>query len=179
MLKELETFMNDKADEVYIAMRRDYNSVLGGGDVPRNGEILPKTQRLVRKEIKRIIDSVEKAFSRIAGVEFKDEDDEEEEEERKVAHGSDDEDGGPVVGKKEEDADFNIKREASPSTQLDDQVGTRAGAFSDEALGATNSDGESETKQEIADDEEQEGGGARSEGGDSDGSESSAGSESD
>lgn len=120
MLKELEVYMNDKADEVYIAMRRDYNSVLGGGDVPQNGEILPKTQRLVRKEMMRIIDGVEKIFREIAGLEVKDEDDEE--GDQHSCHSNDDEDEGRVVGKKEEDEDSDVKRETTPSGQLKQEV---------------------------------------------------------
>lgn len=58
MVKGLETSMLDKADEVFIMVRRDYNSVLGGGELPQAGELLPKTQRLVRKEIMRIMDGV-------------------------------------------------------------------------------------------------------------------------
>ena len=119
MLKELEAFMNDKADEVYLAMRRDYNWVLGGGEVPRNGEILPKAQRLVRKEMMQIIDGVEKVFSNVAGLEFKDEDDDD--DNKKFAHSSDDEDGSPAIGKKEEDEDPRIKGEASPSSQAGDR----------------------------------------------------------
>lgn len=117
MLKELEVHMNDKADEVYIAMRRDYNSVLGGGDVPQNGEILPKTQRLVRKEMMRIIDGVEKIFRKIAGLEVKDED--VEEEDKHSSLNNNDEDGDRVVGKKEKnDEDSKVKRDVTPSGQL-------------------------------------------------------------
>ena len=58
MVKGLESTMLDKVDEVFIMVRRDYNSVLGEGEVPQTGELLPKTQRLVRKEIMRIIDGV-------------------------------------------------------------------------------------------------------------------------
>lgn len=116
MLRELEAFMNDKADEVYIAMRRDYNSVLGGGEGPQNGEILPKTQRLVRKEMMRIIDGVEKVFEKVAGLEVKDEHDEDE----NIAHNGDDEHEGRAFGK-EEDEDSKAEREASPSSQVEDQ----------------------------------------------------------
>ena len=111
--------MNDKADEVYIAMRRDYNSVLGGGEVPQNGELLPKTQRLGRKEVMGIIDGVERIFSKIAGLEIKDEDDE---EDRKVANGSDEEDEVVGVGKKEEDEDVGAKREASQESSRDEAM---------------------------------------------------------
>ena len=174
MLKELEAFMNDKADEVYLAMRRDYNSVLGGGEVPQNGEILPKAQRLVRKEMMQIIDGVEKVFSKIAGLEFKDEDDD---ENKKFAHSSDDEDGSPWIGKKYEDEDPQIKGEASS------QAGDREQSFrekSDEPMVDQKSDVESETKLSTeAEERFEDGVSAKMDSGDSSGSESSVGSESD
>lgn len=161
MLKELEVYMNDKADEVYNAMRRDYNSVLGGGEVPQNGEILPKTQRLVRREMMRIIDGVEKVFSEIAGLELKDEN---EDETKQIAHGNDDEDGGPTIGKKEDDEDAVITGEDSPSRQIGDEEQPYRGSSTDESMVEEKTNGKSETKVDS---------------GDSDGSESSAGSESD
>ncbi len=176
-LKELEAHMNDKADEVYIAMRRDYNSVLGGGEVPRNGEILPKTQRLVRKEMMRIIDSVEKVFSKIAGFEVKDEDDE---EDKKFSHGSDDEDGAPAVGKKEQDEDLKLKRETSPSAQLRDQEQRHRETCPDEPMAGEDSDRESEAKLKNVEDQEQseDDVNAKVDSGDSDGSGTSSGTES-
>ena len=176
MLKELEVFMNDKADEVYLAMRKDYNWVLGGGEVPQDGEILPKAQRLVRKEMMQIIDSVETVFSKIAGLEVKDEEDDDED---KVAHNSDDEDGSPTVGKKDEDEDPQVKRETSPSSQAEN----REQSFretSDEPIVDQKSDVESETKlsteaEERLDDDVS----AKVDSGDSSGSESSTDSESD
>ena len=161
MLNELEVLMNDKADEVYIAMRRDYNSVLGGGEVPQNGEILPKTQRLVRKEMMRIIDGAEKVFSKIAGLELKDED---EDETKQVAHGSDDEDGRPTFGKEEDEEDAAMEGEDSPSRQSGNEEQPSRGSSADESMVEEKTNGKCETKVDS---------------GDSDGSERSAGSESD
>ena len=176
MLKELEAFMNDKADEVYLAMRRDYNSVLGGGEVTQNGDILPKAQRLVRKEMMQIIDGVEKLFSKIAGLEFTDDDDEHDE---KIAHSSDDEDGSPAIGKEEEDEDPPIKGEASPSSQAEDREQSLR-ETSDEPKMDQKSDFESETKlSSEAEERLDDGGCVKVESGDSFGSESSAGLESD
>ena len=176
MLKELETFMNDKADEVYLAMRRDYDSVLGAGEVPQDGEIIPKTQRLVRKEMMRIIDGVEKIFSKIAGLEIKDQDDDENKE---VAHGSDEEGGSPAVGKKEEDGEPKIKGEASPSRQVGDQKPYRESSL-DEPITEEKPYGELETKLSTESDEQSDDAScAEANSGDSKGSESFAGSESD
>lgn len=74
MAKDVENTMNDKADEVFILIRRDYRSVLGGGDVP-HGQLLPKAQRLLRKEILGIIGKVENLFSKIASGDFQEGDD--------------------------------------------------------------------------------------------------------
>ncbi|KAL2048436.1 hypothetical protein N7G274_000348 [Stereocaulon virgatum] len=68
MVKEVGAMMDEKADEVFLQIKRDYRAVLGGRDVQQNGEILPKTQRLVRKEIMRIIDDMEKVSMRVAGL---------------------------------------------------------------------------------------------------------------
>ena len=73
MLRGIEETLNNKADEVFLAMSRDYYSVLGGGDVPQ-GEIVPKWQRATLREVKEIIDRAEKIFKRVAGIEI-DEDD--------------------------------------------------------------------------------------------------------
>lgn len=75
MVKNLQEILDEKADEVFLAMRRDYRSVLGGNDLPQ-GEILPKAERLMRKAIMDKIDKVEKIFRRVAGLEA-DEDEEE------------------------------------------------------------------------------------------------------
>ncbi|CAF9943183.1 MAG: hypothetical protein ALECFALPRED_010769, partial [Alectoria fallacina] len=182
MLKELEVYMNDKADEVYIAMRRDYNSVLGGGEVPQNGEILPKTQRLVRKEIMRIVDGVEKVFMKVAGIEVKSEE-ECDGEDKEVARHDDNEDGGRVVKKEEEDS--KVKGETSPSlSQIGGQEQPNREEPSDVPMADADSDQESGRKLKSAEAQERSDGlvGAKgdsdSDSGDSDGSESSAGFES-
>lgn len=166
MLEELEVDMNDKADEVYLAMRRDYNSVLGGGDVPQNGEILPKNQRLVRKEIMRIIDGVEKIFMKIAGLEVKDEDD----EDKHSFPSNDGKDGGRVVSKHEEkDEDSKVKRETTSPGQSEGQV---------QQPKRESSSDESETSFASAETHERLDGRAKVDSSDSEGSESSTDSES-
>ena len=68
MVKTLQETLDEKADEIFLAVRRDYRSVLGGSDLPQ-GEILPKAQRLMRKEVMGKIEKVEKTFRRVAGLE--------------------------------------------------------------------------------------------------------------
>ena len=76
LLQDLEAMMNDRTDQIFISMQRDYRSVLGGG-VPQ-GEILPKSQRLSRKEVLRLVEGVETLFRKIAGGETLQESDEDE-----------------------------------------------------------------------------------------------------
>lgn len=75
MLRQVEEIMANKADEVFVAISRDYRSVLGGSDAPQ-GEMMPRWQRSMRKEVKAVIGRAEKIFKRVAGIEV--EDDEEE-----------------------------------------------------------------------------------------------------
>lgn len=71
--KEVENMLNDKTDEVFLRIRQDYRSVLGAGDIP-HGQLMPKAQRFLRKDIKRQIKGVEAIFVKIASGEFGEED---------------------------------------------------------------------------------------------------------
>ena len=66
LLKDLEAKMNDKTDEIFVSIKRDYRAVLGGGEGVPQGQLLPRSERLSRKEILRIIDGIEAVFRRIA-----------------------------------------------------------------------------------------------------------------
>lgn len=63
MIKDQKAIMSDRADQVFIAVRRDYSSALSEGGACR--DLLPKTQRLVRKEVMSIIEQVESTFKKI------------------------------------------------------------------------------------------------------------------
>ena len=64
LIKTVEGQMGDKTDEVFISMRRDYRAVLGDGEI-KEAEMLPRPQRLCRKEIKSIIDGVKRIFEKL------------------------------------------------------------------------------------------------------------------
>ena len=120
MVKEVGAIIDEKADEVFVQIKRDYRAVLGGGDVQQDGEILPKTQRLVRKEVMRIIDGVEKVFMRVAGLMVEENEDDQDGEGGESVSDSEGGDGN------EEGAGGNnnyaaVKREASPSSQFVDE----------------------------------------------------------
>ena len=70
-LRDVEKSMDNKADEVFYSMRRDYRSALGGGDVPK-GELMPKWQREMRKSVMDLIGDAEKIFKKAAGIEVGD-----------------------------------------------------------------------------------------------------------
>lgn len=125
MVKEIEVLMDDKANEVFMSVKRDYRAVLGGGDASQDGQMLPREQRLVRREIIQIIDGVEKIFMKVAGLPVEDDDEEEEADQgRKPKRDQDsevdshDDDDGEEQVVKEETGTATIKREATPSAQL-------------------------------------------------------------
>lgn len=70
LVKDVENTLGDKADEVFIQIKRDYRSVLGGGDTPSDSQVLPRVQRQVRKEVAHIIDGVEEMMRKVVGLEL-------------------------------------------------------------------------------------------------------------
>ena len=122
LLKDLEARMNNRTDEVFISVKRDYRAVLGGGDVPQ-GQILPKSERLSRKEVLRIIDGTEAQFQRIAaGEPLEDEDNEkaaQNEDSPKLEQDADQltKSGAPASPKSQEDRSFNNDSAAANSIQ--------------------------------------------------------------
>ncbi|KAL8647915.1 MAG: hypothetical protein Q9226_006230 [Calogaya cf. arnoldii] len=71
MVSSVEETLADKTDEVFMQIKRDYRAVLGGGDSPQ-GEVLPRVQRLVRKDIKKPIEGAERVMNIVLGYEVED-----------------------------------------------------------------------------------------------------------
>ncbi|KAL8709619.1 MAG: hypothetical protein Q9220_005711 [cf. Caloplaca sp. 1 TL-2023] len=67
MIKSHEQQLGDRVDETFLAIRRDYLSVLGPSGVPQ-GELLPKSQRILRAQVLKLLDTVENAFRGVAGL---------------------------------------------------------------------------------------------------------------
>ena len=103
MVKDAEETLADKTDEVFIQIKRDYRTVLGGEDVPQ-GEVIPRVQRLVRKEIKKTIEGVERMMNIVLGHEVEDLPDpiEDEDERDAKSEPEDDADADFMRGDKEE-----------------------------------------------------------------------------
>lgn len=74
LIGEVEELMKEKADEVFVNVKRDYRVGLGGHDVQKDGNILPRTQRAVRNEIQRILDGAEEAFMIALNLELEEKD---------------------------------------------------------------------------------------------------------
>ena len=64
MVKEVQETMSNRADEVFVAICRDYRSVLISRAA--QGEVLPKSQRLMRKSVLSKLDRVEDVFRQVA-----------------------------------------------------------------------------------------------------------------
>lgn len=64
MVEEVQKTMSDRADEVFVAICRDYRSVLISRAA--QGEVLPKTQRLMRKSVLSELERVEDIFREVA-----------------------------------------------------------------------------------------------------------------
>ena len=64
LVKIIQEQLGDKTDEIFVSMRRDYRAVLGAGE-GNGGELLPRPQRLCRREIKAIIDDVQAIFEKV------------------------------------------------------------------------------------------------------------------
>lgn len=58
MCRRVEESMNNKADEVYLLMRRDYLQVLNGAQV--GGKIMSKWERHMRLQVARALETYEK-----------------------------------------------------------------------------------------------------------------------
>jgi hypothetical protein len=68
MCKALETLMEDRADEIFIGMKRDYQRALGGGSqIPFDqAAVLPKAERALRSEVLELLKTVDAQFEPIA-----------------------------------------------------------------------------------------------------------------
>ncbi|OCL10223.1 hypothetical protein AOQ84DRAFT_387654 [Glonium stellatum] len=87
MCTEIEELMSEKADEVFLQMRRDYMTTIGGAHLSQ-GDLMPKAERTVRRDVLDILNSADEKFRAVLEGEVKivkedeaDQDNEEPEEE--------------------------------------------------------------------------------------------------
>jgi hypothetical protein len=67
LIKDIEDFLLGKADQVFISVKRDYESVVLGRQAATHQ--LPREQRQIRAEVTNIIDGTELIFKKAAGLE--------------------------------------------------------------------------------------------------------------
>lgn len=82
LVKQVEAMMSERVMEVFVAMRRDYRSVLGGAEETQ-GELLPKAERLMRKDLIRILEDIKRMFKDVLGGKVGENSDLEEEDGKK------------------------------------------------------------------------------------------------
>lgn len=114
LVRDVEELMKDKADEVFVNIKRDYRVGLGGHDVQRDGE----------KEIRRILDGAEEAFMNAVGLET-----EEDDGGKKDSDRGDMDVEGPCGGSDDkalkEESNLPLKTNVTPPEQVVDKEGAQ------------------------------------------------------
>ncbi|KAJ9637247.1 hypothetical protein H2199_007533 [Coniosporium tulheliwenetii] len=64
MCRAVEEHMANKADEVFVSMKRDYTTVLTGAHLPQ-GQLLPKPERTLRAEVAEVLKTAEPLFKEL------------------------------------------------------------------------------------------------------------------
>ena len=64
MCRAVEEQMSNKADEVFLQMRRDYMTTIGGTHLSQ-GDLMPKAERTMRKDVLSILDGADDLFKTV------------------------------------------------------------------------------------------------------------------
>ena len=67
LFQDVKVELVESVDDIFVAVRRDYHTVIGRGDAPQGGHSLPKAQRMARRDVATVIQGVETRFKRVAG----------------------------------------------------------------------------------------------------------------
>ena len=67
LIKDIEDFLLEKADQVFISVKRDYESVVLGRQAATHQ--LPREQRQIRADVNNIIEGAELIFKKAVGLE--------------------------------------------------------------------------------------------------------------
>src|SRR4051794_21974775 len=68
MCRQLEEYMANRADDIFVSMRRDYMSLLGGAQM-NSDAVIPKSERVMQAQIKEILFGVDDKFQAAANGE--------------------------------------------------------------------------------------------------------------
>lgn len=119
LVHDMEETLADKTDEVFIQIKRDYRSVLGGGEAFQ-GEVIPRVQRQVRKEVKRTIDGVERMMKKVVGLEVEESPDIKEDTDDDISE-AEDNNRTKIESVDDESSRLRIKAEESGQPSMLDQ----------------------------------------------------------
>ncbi|KAF1980770.1 hypothetical protein K402DRAFT_343737 [Aulographum hederae CBS 113979] len=64
MRKGVQDYMETRADQIYMAMQKDYMTVMGGQNLPK-GYVMPKEERALRRQLISIIEASDDTFRKI------------------------------------------------------------------------------------------------------------------
>jgi hypothetical protein len=67
LIKDIEDFLLEKADQVFISVKRDYESAVLGRQAPTHQ--LPREQRQIRADVNNIVEDTELIFKKAVGLE--------------------------------------------------------------------------------------------------------------
>ena len=141
----MKNTLEDKIDEAVIQIKRDYRSVLGGGDVFQGGEVLPRVQRQVRKDIKHTIEGVETMIRKVVGLEL-----EESSLADDVRHTDDEGEDGALKPAKDENASNSQPDEKIESSRSPEQLAPETDQTEDAAPSHAHIKTESDTSMHDA-----------------------------
>ncbi|KAG8526802.1 uncharacterized protein KY384_008231 [Bacidia gigantensis] len=147
LLEDAEGLLDDKTDEVFIQMKRDYRSVLGGGDV-QQGKELPKAQRQVRREVKQILQNVENRMKRAIGLEV------EEAEDSVKDEGEEAQDGQDLTESAHTERGHGPVKEEPSTSRQDSQVSDPEEQASGKSISDVKSEASNDSRREFNSDEE-------------------------
>ncbi|KAF1961197.1 hypothetical protein CC80DRAFT_463932 [Byssothecium circinans] len=150
MCRALEEMMSNGADDIFAKMRADYLQVLGGVQVSK--DVVPREEKALKGEIKKMLNEVDGQFERIAKGELEEEKvdvDEEQDKDEPSADGHKYEVMDVDDGRKKEEA-MDVDAAAEPEVEKrlhfdndndesDSVMGSHGGSAKDDAVSAKTS----------------------------------------
>ena len=123
MCRAVEEQMSNKADEVFLQMRRDYMTTIGGAQLSQ-GDLMSKAERTMRKDVLSILDDADGQFKAVLKGEV------EVVKEEEADHDS--EQQGENNDNDDSDANSNVKEEEMPHAESSSAAASLHNSFHDE-----------------------------------------------
>jgi hypothetical protein len=145
LIKDIEDFLLEKADQVFISVKRDYESVVLGRQAATHQ--LPREQRQVRADVNNIVEGTELIFKQAVGLEPETPEQAVEDLEEKNAPAKAEEAVQDVTTDGIENAE-DAKNDIETEADIDDETGEDDNASVEQTTEATT---EASTRQDNAD----------------------------